>query len=117
MVVKICPCCGVEFEARNNAAKFCSSKCRKKSHTIKQKAAVMKYYNISKYTCKQCGKVFQAKVHRDFCCAGCEDAYAANRKERNRQNALEISRINELARKEGLTYGQYMAKYGYSNNK
>lgn len=117
MAVKICPCCGVEFVAKNNAVKFCSPKCRIKTNNACRKKRVMRYYNVAKYTCKYCGKEFQAKVHRDFCSSGCENAYRANRKANNNKNMKEIIRINELARNEGLTYGQYMAKYGYSNNK
>lgn len=115
MAIKICACCGTEFEPRNNAVKFCSSKCRIQKHKELHKLSVLRSFNISKYTCKQCGKEFKSKVKKDFCCAGCENIYAANRKERNRKNASEIVKLNDLARKEGLTYGQYMAKYGYNN--
>lgn len=114
MAVKICPYCGEEFVARNNSQKFCSKACSSKTYQVKRKQEIYdQVFNKRKYTCQWCGKEFGSNIPREFCNYNCQVAYERKRKKDSIKNAKELVTINELARKEGLTYGQYMAKYGY----
>ena len=114
MAVKKCLYCGTKFVSKTQKSKYCSPDCRKKDYKIKNKSEIFKHnFNISKYTCRWCGKEFEANIPRCFCTSDCANAHRAKRKSNNKENMKAIANINELARKEGLTYGQYFAKYGY----
>ncbi len=114
MAIKICPYCGEKFVARNNAKKYCSAKCQQKDYKTKKKLEIIRHnFNISKYTCRWCGKQFESNTPVEFCSAACRKAHRQKKKTDNKKNMAEIARINELARKEGLTYGQYLARHGY----
>lgn len=68
--------------------------------------------------CKTCGKVFIRNIrHKTYCSAECKmkmDRYRwAARRKKKKSNLITIAEINRKAFAEGLTYGQYVAKYGF----
>lgn len=119
----ICQNCGKEFAQKfRSSEKFCSTFCRKFYHRQEKPA-----YKV----CEICGKGFEGKAQR-YCSPECryqaqlerQRAYKVNfkkpqaevkeehKKKRGRKKKLSLAEINELARAEGLNYGQYVAKYG-----
>ncbi len=105
MAKKICLCCGEQFTTTSNFQKYCNENCRQKY-----------YYGLAKskpktYSCAWCGIVFDAEKKRKFCSDECRlQSYGRGKKKKKADNSL--SKIALLARKEGLSYGQYVAKYG-----
>ena len=59
----ICEQCGKSFEAKRSTARFCSSKCRLRSHrgTVEMK------------TCLICGNEFPTDGKREYCCDECSE--------------------------------------------
>lgn len=109
----ICKQCGKEFERGkgigNNARKYCSDKCRRKYWRDSDNR--VKYHIPKTCTCAWCGIVFEAEQKRSYCCYECRIA-SYRGKSLRKSNAEKIAKINQLARDEGLSYGQYVAKYG-----
>lgn len=109
-----CPWCGKEFERKKSAQKFCCEECRKaaKKQTMKQNHKV--YKSLKLVECGWCSLFFESKNGEEYCCAECRKKAENRKKKREKQakNKLDLSQINELARAEGLNYGQYVAKYG-----
>lgn len=65
-------------------------------------------------TCKHCGKVFDTEYKNQvFCSISCKDKYHWQEHKRKRAEEKEqghsIEKINEEARKMGLSYGKYKA--------
>lgn len=102
----ICRNCGKEFVREKNAQKHCSAKCRRLWNSGKKSIHYPKTF-----TCSWCGIIFEAEQKRKYCCDECRFASYGRRKIRG-SNAEKIAKINQLARDEGLTYGQVVAKYG-----
>ena len=88
---------------------YCNEDCRT--------AANRKILGRRTFECAFCGKDFESDARRKYCSAECrEDAKRENQKRKKPKKAkVSLEQINELARKEGLTYGQYFAKYGYGD--
>ena len=82
-VVKTCAWCGKEFVRQKGAQKFCSVRCRNES-TTKRVTEYCRQYRRSKRPRKG-----------------------------DLSNREKLAEINQKAREEGLTYGQYMQKHGY----
>ena len=80
--VRTCEMCGNKFVGRPNK-KYCSEECRKKG--------------AAEYNRKRSEERQKPKVE--------------NKKPKSKLRALTIEQINRRARAEGLTYGQYVAKY------
>lgn len=123
----ICQHCGNEFKYRFRATeKFCSTKCCHDYHNGVKKQKANK-------VCAMCGKKLE-KHQSKFCSPECrykgqlerqrnryEQEYKSTmtvteekqKKKRGRpKKKLSLADINNLARAEGLNYGQYVAKYG-----
>lgn len=71
--------------------------------------------------CMMCFREFLTKSHRAECCPECRtrrmyDVQAEyRRRKKEAKKAKQVSRISEiaaLAAAEGMSYGQYVAKYG-----
>lgn len=63
--MKICECCGREFEPKQMRSKYCSDQCRAKGWYKKHRGGVTK-------TCKWCGKTFYAERRQQkYCSAEC----------------------------------------------
>jgi hypothetical protein len=113
-MIKICKYCGTEFESKNRSL-YCSDACRltgKDVRPIKQKKEKPKVT----HKCLYCGKDFEAKrSNQNYCSKLCYN------KEMQKTYVIEkplkkpkytIEEIQRLARAEGLTYGQYIARHG-----
>ena len=110
IIKRNCVVCGKEFEVpttRNGAKrKYCSAECRRKVLNEKQKYA-------RQHVCKFCGKLLPDGTTK-YCSMDCEHKAINNgaRKRGRPRKPLSIGEICILARAEGLTYGQYVSKYG-----
>ena len=78
-------------------------------------------------TCPICGSFFTGRPNKMYCSAECrikasgKKQNEARKKPKQKVNeckekikSLSIEEVNRRARAEGLTYGQYMAKYYWS---
>ena len=79
-IKKVCECCGKEFIAKSNKAKYCSSYCRGK--VAGQKRAKLDNKNAVVKNCLYCGKEFIGHYNRKYCCKECQDA-VENKKARD----------------------------------
>lgn len=79
-IKKVCECCGKEFIAKSNKAKYCSSYCRGKVNG--QKRAKLDNKNAVVKNCLYCGKEFIGHYNRKYCCKECQDA-VENKKARD----------------------------------
>lgn len=104
---KVCIQCGKDFTTLHNSRKYCSEECRIKAN---KKSPLGR----RTFTCEFCGESFEADAKRKFCCIECRQGAerAARLRRKPKKPKLSIANINELARNEGLNYGQYVAKYG-----
>lgn len=109
MITRICKSCGKSFTTNANARMFCNSQCAKAKKEKKVKQPILWHY-----TCSWCGCKFKAEKKRKYCTETCRalangrGAYISKYK----SNSKSIAQINEAARAKGLTYGQYVARYG-----
>ena len=87
--MKICIICGKEFVPKTHKATMCSHECR-----VIRRNEIAKEFNERKKALNA-GKKNQPK----------------RRKQKEKTNHDKIADIAIAARKEGLTYGQYVAKY------
>lgn len=144
--MKICKHCGKEFASNKNAQKFCNPICRatyfkdKKRKTDMSERECMqcgkkfipKVYNqqFCSLECKNfkrdryciyCGKKLTANKSK-YCSVKCKNEYNKQggciviHKGRKQKKTNALADLNAKARAEGLTYGQYMAKYGYKRS-
>ena len=79
-IKKVCECCGKEFIAKSNKAKYCSSYCKGK--VAGQKRAKLDNKNAVVKNCLYCGKEFIGHYNRKYCCKECQDA-VENKKARD----------------------------------
>lgn len=87
--VRTCEVCGAEFTCNEyqQTKKFCSVECRK----VANKNNAKRFWDANK-----------DEINRQ---------QRERRKIKKKKSNSELLRINELALKEGLSYGQYVAKY------
>lgn len=112
-----CKYCGKALKIGFREKLFCDDKCKTKYKYLQSKLKVKK--------CIQCGKVLEGR-QKKFCSDDCVgqykqeralERYEANKKPKaeakpkKKKPKMSIAQINELARAEGLNYGQYCAKY------
>ena len=116
IITKICKCCGKPFETDKNSQGLCSQECRIESIKTKQKEYHMRKRLSQTQICDYCGKEFHNGRRRQYCSNECR--LAANGRGDIKQYEikkikpkLSIGEVNKLAREEGLTYGEYCAKY------
>lgn len=80
---------------------------------------------LKEKTCPICGNFFTGRPNKIYCSAKCRIKSDNKRLSKERKKpkvneckgkikALSLEEINRRARAEGLTYGQYMAKYYWS---
>jgi hypothetical protein len=119
-----CLQCGAPLKVSfRKSAKFCSRACCNKYH-YKKKGGYKKQF------CVSCGKELSGRQTK-YCSEECQKKTLASRLYAQRKEEFEefkeykkpmpkkrtkpkmsIAKVNELARAEGLNYGQYVAKYG-----
>lgn len=103
IITKICPICKNNFETDRNAKRYCSDECHKKSLQKPERT----------FVCECCGKDFKSVRKRRFCEPACRD-YSAGRapvEKGKKKKTASLSEVLAKAKAEGLTYGQYVAKY------
>lgn len=116
-MLKVCPNCGKEFDAKGPNAKFCNPKCqrefkKKESQIVVEKVckncgkAFKTADNRKEYCCEEClknskkkpiktkvcpncGKVFEPKSNRTiFCCNDCTEIYESKKKFKNDEGVI-----------------------------
>lgn len=110
-IIKKCAACGKEFTPNRGKQIYCSAKCRIKQSNMREKLSAPE----RKFTCQYCKKVFVSKMKKKYCSFECCTKANIKTKTKTRRRttafpSLSIEQINKLAREQGLTYGQYMAK-------
>ena len=103
IITKLCPICKNNFETDRNAKMYCSDECLKISKRKSERT----------FVCENCEKEFKSIRKRKFCTPTCRD-YSAGRvpvKKGKKKKTASLSDILTKAKEEGLTYGQYVAKY------
>lgn len=117
-----CPVCGREFLLDRPNRRYCSKECASKSYKYVKRGAQVKI-------CEFCGKEYTAKnANRKYCSGECNRKVCAIRRKEGIRSCrvkeekaekgahtkinLEVDRIEVLAERENLSYGQYVAKYG-----
>ena len=128
-MVKVCSICGKTFETNVSGKKTCSEECaaisKKRYNDAKNaRARVATRERIGIKICATCGKEFSANHPAKVCCSpDCqrvrerELAKASWKKEALREKKIKSSEkaiidINAKAKAMGLSYGQYVARYG-----
>ena len=108
--VKTCPVCCEVFTAEQNGTRYCSEECRR---AYRRRVKVR--------NCEFCAKEFSGR-QKKYCSSECRlrangqlpDLTVSDeliRLPKKRVKKMSLSEINEAARAEGLSYGQYTAKY------
>lgn len=107
---KACNWCGNVFAPTHNRQTYCSADCAKEMY----KARIYKTERV--LVCECCEKEFTAMRKRTYCSNECRyEANGRKRKQKPKSKKTKpkytLAQVNALARSEGLSYGQYMAKY------
>lgn len=108
-----CIICGKEFERTRDKQIMCSETCRRKKVSLDRK-------NQPKHEkkCAMCGKFFMAtSSNNKYCSDECKEqgkydseVRKGRRKRNPKKDPLILSRLNQEARSQGLTYGQLQAQ-------
>lgn len=105
-----CEHCGKEFVTTNHNQKYCSVECRQKAYKEKP----YKPLGTRVFECEFCGELFEADIKRKFCTPECRLKYERGKRKtrKPKKPKLTLEQVAKLSREEGLSYGQYCAKYG-----
>ena len=111
--VTTCVICGKKFEKARKTQIMCSETCRRKKVSLDRK-------NQPKHEkkCAMCGKLFMAtSSNNKYCSDECKEqgkydseVRKGRRKRNPKKDPLILSRLNQEARSQGLTYGQLQAQ-------
>ncbi len=105
---KICEECVEIFVTKDHRKRFCSIECGR-AHSWKIRKNNPRYF-----TCLVCGKTFMSFSARKYCSNDCKLIANGRKKRRNvltKEPSFAIEEVCLMARNEGLSYGQYVAKY------
>lgn len=113
---KKCITCGKEYMPNNTCQKHCSDECSK-NHYLE---GLRERNKNREFTCEWCGAKFTSDSKKKYCCHKC--AKAANnyrgksknkpKKTERKKPMLTIEQVALLSRQEGISYGEYVKKYG-----
>lgn len=105
-----CLYCGKSFKPKSDHEYFCSVSCRQSFNLFGKKETT--------FVCIYCGKTFESKRRKKYCshecyllCNGKMRNTSKPKKTKGKKKIMTIAEINEAARSEGLTYGEYVARY------
>lgn len=106
-----CLYCGKYFKPKSDHDYFCKESCRHSFNLYGEKQTTC--------VCIYCGKTFETKRRKKYCSRECyllrnghmSDKQAKPKKTKGKKKIMTIAEINEAARSEGLTYGEYVARY------
>ncbi len=106
---------------------YCSEECESKAKEAFKREAHAQSYRESPAVCPMCGKVFMKGLKKKYCSDICRDqsnGIARGRQKmkppasenkgkvkRSGRKARTVADINEAAREEHLSYGEYVEKY------
>ena len=109
MYIKKCPNCGKTFETDKHQQKHCCVGCRRE-YTYKN---THKKNNLKTIICAFCGEAFNTLRKRKYCCKTCTQRAQGKSAAKRSHKILPLSleAIAKVCRDEGLSYGQYVAKY------
>ena len=112
MIKRICAICGKEFLAESSSRKYCSRECRAIG-AGKPITGVSRWGRSYSQVCVYCGRTFDSGSPKGrFCSKYCKDRYEREQRRREKE-LLKKNSINEIvkeATKQGMSYGQYVAK-------
>ncbi len=106
---KKCPVCGEALKPKSGQITYCSKECRNKNSAEQRKKPK------TNYSCEWCGASLPKGSTVKYCSEDCESRATGNKEPKKRgrkKKVLSLTEINKLAQAKGLTYGQYIAKYG-----
>jgi predicted nucleic acid-binding Zn ribbon protein len=106
-----CKECGKEFSPSCPTMIYCSKECARNWHN---RARAMKRKENKRY-CVVCGALLTDYKHRRYCSEECKkkaNRIKVFRPKRKAKKMASLIDISAKANEEGLTYGQYVAKYG-----
>ncbi len=116
-----CVICGKPFDGSRNK-KYCSHECALKARreTHKRQLKERGGRNVGDIiTCPTCGKNFlYSSGHKKYCCVECKNKAQKMRTDEaaparpRKKRAKTIVDIIRAAKAEGLSYGEYVSKYG-----
>lgn len=101
--------CGKTFITDKNAKKYCSEKCYRMANRKKY------IEKITEQTCAFCGKTFSHSKKKKYCSDLCRqkaNGRGLGKPRKKGKPSMTIEQVAVAARAEGLSYGQYVAKYG-----
>lgn len=111
IVIKKCAACGKEFESHSSRHRYCSAECRLSCATARAKDKHSA--SIEKQICAYCGNEFSAERIKKYCSDECRQrSNAPKRKYGHGKVRMSLAEVAKRSRKENLTYGQFVAKYG-----
>ncbi len=130
--LRICTVCGKEFVPTSSVQKMCSEACRAEQGRRQARRYNREHGKLK--VCPGCGEKFHStSTGRKYCCDACKREALLRRATQERQGARPVFRdrrppdppprskdkadwtladICAAAREAGLTYGQYVARYG-----
>lgn len=102
--------CGKTFVTENNAQKHCSTKCRRVAAANRKKNTI-----LTEQICDFCGEIFsyprKKKYCSDVCCSKANGRGTSYNPNTKGTPSMTIEQVARASREEGLSYGQYVAKY------
>ena len=113
-MVKICKCCGKQFEHMSAVRLYCSSECYDKVNRARAKKRGTKGIQEVEKNCEYCGKEFTQRGHKQIdCSVECRKNIMKSSAWKQRvSKPKKPSSIKEMAieaRKHGMSYGKYVA--------
>ena len=128
------PACGKLFRPKANSQKFCTARCRERYkkkllRDKKKEKKKAKRHPVQICANPECSKEFipkrlgmlycsvrcQVRVHNQRTKEKTLIKYIRKYRPRGAKPSMSLSEVNELARAEGLSYGQYFNKHGYGD--
>jgi hypothetical protein len=120
-ITKICAYCKLPFDTNRNAQQYCSLSCSSSSRKTRDEEYYIRKQLSLKMECAFCGKTFVHGRRKQYCSNECRlqangrgglKDYLSDVK--HAKPDIPADEVERRARAEGLTYGQYVAKYRLS---
>jgi hypothetical protein len=115
---KKCKFCGNSFATRHSTQLYCCKSCSSQAFADLKAELATGEAITHRLKCNFCGKPFTNKRRKSYCSNECRlmaNGRCARPKPKDKKAEkpkVSIAEVCVLARQQGLTYGQYVAKYG-----
>lgn len=118
--IRNCECCGKAFTPKTVKSRFCCNECLQKALRQQQKEERLKRKALMR--CEECGKPLGDYHSNRYCSKEC--SYEANKRKlreskpakpktkKQTKPKMSFAEVCKRAGAEGLSYGQYVLKYG-----